>query len=590
MLKLRRLLASIAASALVLSAASPSMASAAGLGLSVNALSKLHPALRFGTGPGSTALARVIVQTQKPLDLSHALQLAKLVPGSNLVEQYHLIPALVLQVPVNLLPVLAASPDVRYVSPDGPVQVMPESAVIKKSNGPRPQAPRPVDEHKVDITSANLLTTYPFDLGAPEAWSGSASWDNSRLTGSKVSVAVIDSGIDATHPDLAGHVVAVNVNANTATAADGYGHGTHVAGVIAGHDPSGQYLGIAPNATVISVKVTDDNGSAFESDVLRGLDWVNQNAGAYHIGAVNLSLTTSIPESYAVSPVDAAVEFLVHQNVTVVAAAGNLGNAEDAVWYAPANDPLAITVGCIDDNQTTVPTDDSLCPISSRGVTEDGFAKPDVVAPGRKIVSALAAPLNGVPSTLAQEFSDRVTADGQHIRLSGTSMAAPMITGAVALLLERHPGLQPSQVRQILLNSATAYPGQSDKASRISIPRAIAATQHPPAATNAAPLPISGIAPPAGSHTLLWDGGQWAQTYWDSAHWDSAHWDSAHWDSAYWDSAHWDSSYLDSAHWDSAHWDSAHWDSAHWDSAHWDSAHWDSAHWDSAHWDNGDWD
>ncbi len=240
----------------------------------------------------------------------------------------------------------------------------------------------------------------------------------------------------------------------------------------------------------------------------------------------------------------------MHQHVTVVAAAGNLGTAEDAVWYAPANDPLAITVGCVDDNQTTTSSDDSLCPISSRGVTQDGFAKPDVVAPGRKIYSALAEPLNGADPTLAQEFPDRVVPDGMHLRLSGTSMAAPMVTGAVAVLLERQPGLTPDQIRQTLVGTATRYPGQPDAAGEISLPAVIAASQHPPAQTPFGPLPVSGTTPPTGAHTLLWDGANWANVFWDSAHWDSAHWDSAHWDSAYWDSAHWDS-----AHWDSGSWD-----------------------------------
>ena len=113
-------------------------------------------------------------------------------------------------------------------------------------------------------------------------------------------------------------------------------------------------------------------------------------------------------------PIDAAVENLWHQGVTVVASAGNLGSAEDAVWYAPGNDPLVITVGCLDDNQTVAPGDDSLCLISSRGATEDGFAKPELVAPGRKIVSTLAAGINGQPVPLATEFR-RITADGRHI-------------------------------------------------------------------------------------------------------------------------------------------------------------------------------
>src|SRR5579884_1361038 len=306
MWKPRGLYAPLAAAALVLSAASPATVGAAGLPQPADPTAKLHPALRYGTTPGSTELARVIVQTATPLDASHALQLAAAIPGSSLVEQFHLIPALVLQVPENLLPVLAANPSVRYVTPDGPVEVLPETAPKPKTTTQLPKSPKPGDPHAA-ISPANLLTTFPFDLGAPNAWSGAASWDNHLETGATATVAVLDSGVDSNHPDLSGHVVAVNVNHNSQTPLDGYGHGTHVAGVIAGHDPNGQYLGVAPEANLVSVKVTDDNGAAYESDLLRGLDWVNQNRGTYHIGAINLSVTTSIPESYATSPVDAAV-------------------------------------------------------------------------------------------------------------------------------------------------------------------------------------------------------------------------------------------------------------------------------------------
>jgi serine protease AprX len=557
MWKLRPLLAPLAAVALLLSAA-PSATLAAGLPLQVNALSKLHPALQLGNSLNSSAPVRVIVQLNKP-DAGLVGQLTSHLLGARLLEQYRVIPAIVVSLPSSLLTTLAADPNVRFISPDGPVQVLPQEAPVAKKAAPQPK-PRPADEKKSGITPANLDTTYPFDVNAPAAWSGAASWDRHNLTGANVAVAVVDSGVDASHPDLAGRVVSINVNHNSNNANDGYGHGTHVAGVIAGHDADGDYLGIAPNATIVSVKVTDDDGNAFESDLLRGLDWISQNQNAYHIGAVNLSVSTSMPESYATSPVDAAVEYLVHQNVTVVAAAGNLGDSQDAVWYAPGNDPLALTVGCLDDNETKIGSDDSLCEVSSAGTTEDGFAKPDVVAPGRKIISALAGGINGQAVSLAQEFPDRITADGQHIRLSGTSMASPVVTGAVALLLERNPGLHPQQIRQILTNTATHYTGQADAAGKINLAAAIPATQHPPAFTpDQIPLP-TGATNTSGLRTLLWNGATWASVYWSSAHWDSAHWDSAHWDSAYWDSAHWDS-----AHWDSAHWDSAHWDSADYD-------------------------
>jgi serine protease AprX len=353
-----------------------------------------------------------------------------------------------------------------------------------------------------------------------------------------VGVAVIDSGIDSSHPDLVDRVVAINVNRMAQSAEDGYGHGTHVSGIIAGRDAAQHYLGIAPNATLISVKVADDNGGAYESDLLRGLQWVALNRDAYSIRVLNLSVSVALPESYATSPVDAAVERLWTLGVTVVASAGNLGSAQDAVWYAPGNDPLVITVGCLDDNGTTSPSDDSLCPISSRGVTQDGFAKPDLVAPGRKIVSALASGIGAQGSTLAAEFPDRVTGDG-HIRLSGTSMSAPIVAGTIALLLERYDKLTPSQIKQILTSTTSAYPGQTDQAGMLNIMSALERSGHPPASKTFVPVPVSQVAPPKDASTLLWDGARWGNTYFDGARWGAAYWDGARWGSAHWDGAHW---------------------------------------------------
>jgi|SRR5579859_950939 len=402
-------------------------------------------------------------------------------------------------------------------------------------------------------------------------------------TGAGVTVAVLDSGVDFSHPDLTGHVIAVNVNLSASGPSDGFGHGTHVAGVIAGQDAAGQYVGIAPGADVVSVKVSDDAGVTHESDVLRGLQWVSQHQASYNIRALNMSLSGSVPQSYATSPMDAAVENVWHQGVTVVASAGNLGAAEEATWYAPGNDPLVVTVGCFDDNQTAASGDDSLCPISSHGTTEDGFAKPDLLAPGRKVVSTLASGINGQPVALAKTYADRISADGRHIRLSGTSMSAPMVTGAVALLLARHPDLTPDQIKSLLVSTAINYPGQADKAGELNV---VAALQsNTPAMAPQTPLSDGATAVPAGKSTLLFDGNHYADTYWVNGHWDNGHWDNGHWDGTYWDNGHWDATYWDNGHWDNGHWDNGHWDNGHWDNGHWDNGHWDNGHWDSSTYD-----
>jgi serine protease AprX len=271
--------------------------------------------------------------------------------------------------------------------------------------------------------------------------------------------------------------------------------------------------------------------------MLRGLLWVYQNRARLNIKVVNLSLGASTPQSYLFSPIDAAVELLWQSGVTVVASSGNTGTDKMSTWSAPGNDPYVITVGCLDDNQTLNPADDSLCSFSSRGLTQDGIAKPNIVAPGRKIYSTLAGPR----SQLAQLYPDRISLDHAHIRLSGTSMSAPMVSGAVALLLERYPHLKPNEVKWLLGTSAHKYPGQADNAGELDIAAAFDLAMGPLHQANLEYRKIgSGREPGLAGLSML-------TAYWDHAYWDHAYWDTAYWDHAYWDNAYWDNAYWDSA-------------------------------------------
>jgi serine protease AprX len=559
-------LASLAASLLIgSSAVAPAASASSTTVVSLDPDQKIHPLLQDGAQVDPTALVRVIVQKTRA-DVASSV-IAATIPGLQVSEDYHYIPAFVATLPQAAVATLALDASVRYISPDASVQVIPSVPQVPSKPAPRPPAPKPVAPPKTGFDSSNLLTTFPFVSGATKAWSGAATRDDHRFSGVNMSVAVIDSGVDATHPDISGQVLAVNVNRSASGPDDGYGHGTHVAAIINGHDADGQYYGIAPSATVISVKIADDKGQAYESDLLRGIDWVRANRDAYHIRAVNLSVSSGVAAGYAVSPVDAAVERLWKDNVTVVAAAGNLGSAQDAVWYAPGNDPYVITVGCLDDNRTVAPDDDSLCPISSRGITQDGFAKPDLVAPGRKIVSALSSGINQQGSVLAGEFPDRITADGEHLRLSGTSMAAPNVTGALALLLQRHGGLQPNQLRQLLLTTDRTYPGQPDQAGVLNIPAALVASDHPPSGDHYRPLPADGTAPAvADATTLLWDGSRWAEAYYDGSRWTSTQLNGSRWGAAEWDGSRWTSAYWNGSRWAQAYWNGSRWGGSAWDS------------------------
>ena len=193
--------------------------------------------------------------------------------------------------------------------------------------------------------------------------------------------------------------------------------------------------------------------------------------------------------------------------------------------HAPANDPFVITVGYLDDNATAATGDDSLCEISSHGKTQDGFAKPDVVAPGRKVASTLAS---GTP-VLKQEMPDRVTADGTHFRLSGTSMAAPVVGGIAALLLERNPSLKPDDIKAILTGSAQHYPGQPDQPGAVNAVKAMQMAVAHSWRPSQPVLSLPGYSASLGIGTVLWDGSRWSMASWDGSRWSTTVWNGSRW-------------------------------------------------------------
>ncbi len=459
-----------------------------------------HPALQYGAQAQPDKRVRVLVQKTNPHASSAAIAAAA---GSQIREEFPFIKTLVLEVPQRVIPALARNPQVRYISPDDPV---------------RTQA----------FDQTLLKTTYDTDIAAPKVWNNANT--SYQATGKGVSIAVVDTGANAAHPDFApGQVQTINVNPTAVTANDLYGHGTYVSGIIAGHSASGAYVGVAPDARLLSVKIADDAGVAHSSDLIRGLQWVYDNRAMYNIRLANVSVTSGTAESYKTSPVAAAAEQLWFNGVAVVSAAGNLGTSSDAVWYAPANDPYVITVGCLDDNQTNdILSDDSICSFSSRGTTQDGIVKPDLVAPGRKIVSTLAGP----SVTLATTYPDRIT-DTSYIRLSGTSASAPVVTGSLALLLERYPSLTPDQLKYVLRSTTKTYTGEPDGAGVIDIYGAIKGVAAGRLGlANQGLVPSSGIDASTGTVTLN-------TAYWNTAYWNTAYWNTTYWDTAYWNTAYW---------------------------------------------------
>jgi serine protease AprX len=297
-----------------------------------------------------------------------------------------------------------------------------------------------------------------YTVRADKAW-----W---RGSGRGVGVAVVDTGIAGDLPDFytAGksRVIASAVtNPCAKNATDNVGHGTHVAGLIAGNSLNypglkrlaGRYMGIAPRANLISVKVSDDDGDTTVLDVINGLQFVVDNKDALGIRVVNLSLSSSVAESYKTDPLDAAVESAWFSGIVVVAAAGNDGAATNAVQFAPGNDPFVITAGALDDRGTTRLDDDVLAPWSSRGLTQDGVQKPELLAPGTRLVAALA------PRSDFESLCRRCVVGRNYFRLSGTSMSSAVVSGSAALVIQANPSMTPNQVKGAILSTLRQVPG-----------------------------------------------------------------------------------------------------------------------------------
>jgi serine protease AprX len=289
--------------------------------------------------------------------------------------------------------------------------------------------------------------------------------------GAGIGVAVIDSGVSASHDDLtsAGGGPRVDrfvdfVNGRDWTY-DDYGHGTHVAGIVAGNgfDSGGARSGIAPAARLIVLKVLDGSGRGRISDVIAALDYVVTNKDSLNIRIVNLSIATGVYESYNTDPLTVAAERAVRAGIVVVAASGNngrdpQGRPRHGGITAPGNAPWVLTVGASSHMGTVDRADDTMAAFSSRGPTAvDQGAKPDVVAPGVGIES-LSDPDSAFYSARAPYLLPGTvpTPPLPYLSLSGTSMAAPVVSGTVALMLQANPSLTPNAVKAILQYTAEA--------------------------------------------------------------------------------------------------------------------------------------
>src|SRR6266550_3731252 len=444
---------------------------------------------------------------------------------------------------------------------------------------------RSIDGVAVELTGTQVLTlasdkhVSAVTLDARVRLSGSSGDSNEKwpyVTGVNkyssapaATIAIVDSGIDASRPEFAGRIAA-DVNLTTLpgnSPGDGRGHGTFVAGIAAG-DLAG-HTGAAPGAKIVSLDVMDDQGMARTSDVIAAADWILANKAKYGIRIANFSLHSSVANSFMYDPLDKAVERLWFNNVVVVAASGNYGSptGPSGVPYAPGNDPFVITVGASDTGKSVSTNDDIAAPWSAYGFTLDGFAKPDMAAPGRFMIGPVP-----VTATLYSERPDHVVEPG-YMELSGTSFSAPIVSGVAALIVGRHPEYTPDQVKGALMLGTKPMPrawDMSEGVGEVNAARSIE-IQNPPNPNLA--LDAFFVSDPTGG-TPVFDAASWAAKAKLDASWAAASWADASWAAASWSAASWAS-----ASWSSASWASASWADASWAAASWADSSFEDASW-----------
>jgi serine protease AprX len=322
--------------------------------------------------------------------------------GANKGKIHHelrLIPSLVVEVPFSTLEELARSQHVKKIWHDARVFAL-------------------------------------LDIAVPAV--GGSKVQEMGFTGKDVTIAVIDTGIHP-HRDLTtpnNRILSWNDLVNQRTSPyDDNGHGTHVAGIIAGNGraSNGKYKGMAPDARLVGVKVLDRNGSGMTSTVLAGIEWCIDHLSELNIKVLNLSMGSTAQESYRLDPLCRAVSSAWAKGIVVCTAAGNEG-PQGRTIDTPGINPQTITVGNVDDRQTLTSNDDQLNQTSSRGPTIDNIPKPDILAPGTEITS--------------------LWINGGYRSLTGTSMSTPMVTGAVAQMFQKWPDLKPNQIKNMLMRNA----------------------------------------------------------------------------------------------------------------------------------------
>jgi serine protease AprX len=533
--------------------------------------------------------------------------------GGTIGLRLGIIDAFAAKVPLGTLRQLSLAAGVLAVSPDAPVDAKAADWMAEPG--------------------ANTMYSVTGLTGARDVW-GKVDAIGRKVTGKGVGVAVIDSGVTPAKgldnsakivngPDLSFESQAANLRY-----LDTFGHGTHMAGIIAGRDPevvSGaegvptRFVGMAPDATLVNLKVAAANGATDVSQVIAAIDWVvtHRNDTGLNIRVLNLSFGTDSTQDPRYDPLSYAVEQAWRKGIVVVAAAGNDG-ATDTRVSDPAINPYVIAVGASDTAGTDARTDDTLAPFSTRGDTN---RHADLIAPGRSIVS-LRDPNSFIDTNYASgRLPASTDSTGRLFRGSGTSQAAAVVSGAAALLLQQRPTLTPDQVKKLLTSTAQAVAGADSigqGAGQLNVSAAANAptpaySQTWPAALGTGTLegargnahvadPVNGVVltgekdimgkawkpatwcPLAASGTA-WSGGTWNGTTWSGTTWSSLAWAGRTWSGTTWSGTTWSGTTWSGRTWSNAVWTGTTWSGTTWTGTTWSGRTWSGGYWSSGAWE-----
>jgi len=419
---------------------------------------------------------------------------------------------------------------------------------------------------------------------------GATQLNATGVTGRGVGVAVLDTGISRL-PDFGNRLVGgVDLSGEGDPFTDSYGHGTFVAGLIAGDGSSsgGLYRGEAPGANLISIKAAGASGSTDLATVISGIQWAVNNRGKFNIGVLNISMGAPPFPSSVLNPLDRAAESAWNSGIVVVASAGNTGPNNGTIT-APGDDPLVVTVGAIDDQGTAATADDTMTDFSAVGPTTiDGWFKPDLVAAGRSVVSLRA------PGSTIDVNNPSARIGSTNFVGSGTSFSAAITSGAAALLKQLDPSNgNADRIKGRLLGGAMAGPVGSpfvDGFGSLNVLNAslVKATLKQTAPTVATPVgsSVSLFVTGAGS---AWNGSAWNGSAWNGSAWNGSSWTGSAWNGSAWNGSAWNGSAWNGSAWNGSAWNGSAWNGSAWNGSAWNSSGWNGSAWNGSAWNGSAW-